>query len=339
MSAPSTVDGLDLPALTMYLEREVGLVGPLEADLISGGRSNLTYSLTDGAHDWVLRRPPLGHVLASAHDMGREYRVMAGLAGSAVPVPPMITHCTDPEVIGAEFYVMGFIDGTIYRTPAQLASITKPERLADSLVETLVALHAVDPAVVGLGELGRPVGYAERQVRTWVRQLAASKSRDLPELDRLAERLAADVPANPRHTIVHGDFRLDNVVVGGDLSIAAVLDWEMATLGDPLTDVASMAVWWDGLRGLDSPIAAVPGEHLDISSADLIDQYSVLTGGRSDRLAWYLAFAYFKLAAIFEGIHYRFAQGQTVGDGFDRIGALVGPMTEAGHRELDREND
>lgn len=330
-------EGLDLVALTTYLEREVGLAGPLEAALISGGRSNLTYSLTDGRHPWVLRRPPLGHVLASAHDMGREYRVMAALGGSPVPVPPMVAHCTDPQVIGAEFYVMGFADGTIYRTSEQLESIADARRLADHLVETLAALHAVDPGEVGLGELGRPLGYAERQVRTWVRQLAASKSRELPEVDRLAERLAADVPVNPRHTIVHGDYRLDNVVVAGDLSIAAVLDWEMATLGDPFTDVASMAVWWDGLRGLDSPVAAVPGEYLDIDSAYLVRRYAELSGADLTGMSWYLAFAYFKLAAIFEGIHYRFSQGQTVGEGFDRIGALVAPMTEAGHRELDKE--
>jgi aminoglycoside phosphotransferase (APT) family kinase protein len=174
-------------------------------------------------------------------------------------------------------------------------------------------------------------------VRTWVRQLAASKSRDLPELDRLAERLAADVPVNPQHAIVHGDYRLDNVVVADDLSIAAVLDWEMSTLGDPLTDVASMAVWWDGLRDLDSPVAAVPGEYLDVDSTYLVKRYAELVGAEPERMSWYLGFAYFKLAAIFEGIYYRFAQGQTVGEGFDRIGALVGPMTDAGHRELDEE--
>lgn len=332
------VDGLDLPALTVYLDREVGLEGShLEASLISGGRSNLTYALTDGKRAWVLRRPPLGHVLASAHDMGREYRVMAALAASPVPVPQMVVHCTDPDVVGAEFYVMGFVEGTIYRDPEQLASILHPGELVENLVGTLVGLHSVAPDEVDLDELGRPVGYAERQVGTWVRQLKASKSRELPELERLAERLASDVPVNPRHAIVHGDYRLDNVVVADDLSIAAVLDWEMSTLGDPLTDVASLVVWWDGLRGLDSPVAAVPGEYIDIDSDQLIDRYAELSGADVSRMSWYLAFAYFKLAAIFEGIHYRFQQGQTVGEGFDRIGALVGPMTDAGHRHLDEE--
>jgi aminoglycoside phosphotransferase (APT) family kinase protein len=330
-----SVEGLDLGALTTFLQREVGLAGPLRASLISGGRSNLTYALTDGEHQWVLRRPPLGHVLASAHDMGREYRVMAALGPSAVPVPPMVVHCVDSDVIGAEFYVMGFADGTIYRDPGQLRAVKDPARLADNLVATLVALHDVDPVAVGLGELGRPVGYAERQVRTWVRQVAASRSRDLPELDRLAERLAAHVPVNPRHGIVHGDYRLDNVVVSDELSVAAVLDWEMSTLGDPLTDVASMVVWWDGLRGLDSPVAAVPGEYLDVDSMRLLERYADLSGADLSQMSWYLGFAYFKLAAIFEGIHYRFAQGQTVGDGFDRIGALVAPVTEAGLRQLD----
>jgi aminoglycoside phosphotransferase (APT) family kinase protein len=331
-----SVEGLDLPALSAHLEREVGLAGPLEVSLISGGRSNLTYAVTDGTHRWVLRRPPLGHVLASAHDMGREYRVMKALGGSAVPVPTMVTHCTDVEVTGAEFYVMGFVDGAIYRTPAQLRAIPDAKRLVDELVSTLVALHEVEPGTVGLGDLGRPVGYAERQVRTWTRQLAASRSRDLPDLDRLAERLAADVPVGARASIVHGDYRLDNVVVRDDLTVAAVLDWEMATLGDPLTDVASMAVWWDGLTGLDSPVAAVPGEFTDVDSAYLLRRYAELSGADLGAMSWYLAFAFFKLAAIFEGIHYRFQQGGTVGEGFDRIGALVEPMTVAGHRELDR---
>jgi aminoglycoside phosphotransferase (APT) family kinase protein len=230
---------------------------------------------------------------------------------------------------------MEFVDGTIYRMPEQLFSVRDAKALANSLVDTLTTLHRVTPEAFGLGSLGRPDGYAERQVRTWIRQLDASKSRELPELARLAERLAADVPVNPKHAIVHGDYRLDNVVVGTDADLAAVLDWEMSTLGDPLTDLASLAVWWDGLAGLDSPVAAVPGEYLDVDSTYLMNRYAENIGAEPARMNWYLAFAYFKVAAIFEGIYFRFSQGQTVGAGFDRIGALVAPMTEAGHRELD----
>ena len=329
------MEGLDLAALTAYLRDRVDFAGPLTAEVLSGGRSNLTYSLKDGQHRWVLRRPPLGHVLASAHDMGREFRAMSALGSSSVPVPRTVVHCTNLDVLGVEFYVMDFVDGTIHRSPEQIEAITDPLAVVDNMVDALVALHQVEPADVGLVDFGRPVGYAERQVRTWTRQLAASYSRDLPDLMSLSERLAQHVPHNPRHTIVHGDYRLDNVVVADDLSIAAILDWEMSTLGDPLTDVASMAVWWDGLKGLDSPVAAVPGEHLDVASTDLIARYAQRSGTEPEDLSWYLAFAYFKLAAIFEGIHYRFQQGQTVGEGFDRMGALVQPMTDSGHRELD----
>ncbi|CAN5547317.1 phosphotransferase family protein [soil metagenome] len=332
-----SVEGLDVAAVSAYLEQHTDLRGPFEASLLSGGRSNLTYALTDGSRRWVLRRPPLGHVLASAHDMGREHRVMAALGASAVPVPRMVVRCTDPGVTGAEFYVMEFVDGTIVRDAEQLDVLTDAEAatVADSLVETLLALHAVDPAEVGLGDLGRPAGYAERQVRTWTRQLAASRSRDLPEVERLATRLAEVVPVNPRHAVVHGDYRLDNAVLGPDHRVTAVLDWEMATLGDPLTDLASLVVWWDGLAGLDSPVAAVPGDHLDVSSERMLRAYTAATGVDPDALGWYVAFAYFKLAAIFEGIHYRHLAEQTVGEGFDRIGALVDPVTAAGHRALD----
>jgi aminoglycoside phosphotransferase (APT) family kinase protein len=333
--------GLDLDRVTAYLETHTDLRGPFEASLLAGGRSNLTYALTDGARRWVLRRPPLGHVLASAHDMDREYRVMEALGASAVPVPRMVVRCTDVEVTGTEFYVMEFVDGVIVRDAEQLEAWSDVEAtaVADGLVETLLALHAVDPQEVGLGDLGRPVGYAERQVRTWTRQLAASRSRDLPEVESLARRLAVDVPVNPRHAIVHGDYRLDNAVLGPDHRVAAVLDWEMATLGDPLTDLASLVVWWDGLAGLDSPVAAVPGDHVSVPSDRMVSSYAAAAGIDPDGLRWYVAFAYFKLAAIFEGIHYRDLAGQTVGEGFDRIGALVGPVTEAGHRALDGDVD
>jgi aminoglycoside phosphotransferase (APT) family kinase protein len=331
--------GVSVAALDTFLRGELpGLLeGPLRVDLLSGGRSNLTYLLTDGRSRWVLRRPPLGHVLATAHDMEREYRLLAALHPTDVPVPrPRVIAGAD--VIGAPFYVMDFADGVVLREREDLEpfSGTAATQLAEALVDVLVRLHRVDPDAVGLGDLGRPEGYLDRQLRRWERQLASSHSRDLPDLVRLGERLAQRLPARQAAAIVHGDYRLDNVVVDpGDGRVVGVLDWEMATLGDPLTDVASTVVWWDGIRGLNSPVAAVPGDVPGFPGSDtLIDAYSRQTGNDLAELPWYLGFAYYKIAAIFEGIHYRTQQGLTVGAGFDGLGAMVPALVERGHAAL-----
>ncbi|EDY45372.1 phosphotransferase family protein [Streptomyces sp. SPB074] len=322
--------GLDPGRLRAYLDRErPGLVtGPLRARLIEGGRSNLTYAVTDGARRWVVRRPPLGHVLATAHDMRREHRVMTALAGTPVPVPPTVLLCegeTAEAVLGAPFYVMDFVPGTPYRTAGQLAALG-PERTRAtvlSLVDTLVDLHAVDPGAVGLGDFGHPDGFLERQLRRWVKQLDASHSRALPGIDQLQETLAARLPRSPAPAVVHGDYRLDNVLVDEDDRITAVLDWEMSTLGDPLTDLGLLAMYSTPLELPDSPVstsASAPGHPLP---AELIERYAARSGRDVSALSWYTAFAWFKLAVILEGIHYRFTRGQTVGAGFDRIGGLV----------------
>ncbi len=313
------------------------LAGPLTAELTAGGRSNLTYTLTDGHRRWVLRRPPLGHVLASAHDMAREHRLLAALSPTHVPVPtPLVL--AGPEVIGAPFYVMDFADGQVLRTTEQLSALDGPTArgVAESLVDVLVRLHSLVPAEVGLADLGRPAGYLDRQLRTWGRQLAASWSRDLPELDLLADRLAAAVPATQRDAVVHGDYRLDNVVVDPATGkVTAVLDWEMATLGDPLADLASTVVWWSGVSGLDLPVAAVPADAAGYPGAEvLVAAYADGTGLDLGDLSWYVGFAFFKIAAIFEGIHFRSQQGLTVGDGFDRLGAVVPALVERGHLAL-----
>src|SRR5688572_25315027 len=277
------------------------LHGSLSAQLVAGGRSNLTYLLTDGRDRWVLRRPPLGHVLETAHDMGREHRLLAALAPTDVPVPrPLLL--AGPEVIGAPFYVMDFADGEVLRERAQLDRLdaAAANALATELVDVLARLHRLDPEQVGLGDLGRPEGYLERQVRRWGRQLESSHSRDLPELTRLAERLAARIPDSRSAGIVHGDYRLDNVVVDPVRGhIVAVLDWEMATLGDPLTDLASTLVWWDGMRGLDSPVAAVPADVPGYPGGDhLLAAYARQSDLDLEPLPWYLGFAFFKIAAI-----------------------------------------
>jgi len=326
--------GLDLERLRRYLdEHSPGLVaGPLTGQVVQGGRSNLTYVVGDGVARWVVRRPPLGHVLPTAHDMSREHRVISALAGTAVPVPRTVTMCQDTDVIGAPFYVMEFVAGTPYRSADELEPLG-PQRtraIADSLIDTLVDLHAVDPGSAGLGDFGRPEGYLERQVRRWGKQLDASRSRDLPGVDDLREQLSRAIPASGPAAIVHGDYRLDNVLVDAGDRITAVLDWEMSTLGDPLTDLALLVAYAER-RGVDleivSNVSTAPGYP---GTDEMIARYAARSGRDTSSLDWYVGFAFFKLAVILEGIYYRFTQGKTVGEGFDRIGAAVVPLVSLG---------
>ncbi|MCW7988936.1 phosphotransferase family protein [Streptomyces sp. WAC01526] len=326
--------GLDLARLREHLDRErPGLAGgPLRAQLIEGGRSNLTYRVTDGAASWVVRRPPLGHVLATAHDMQREHRVISALHETPVPVPEALLLCADESVIGAPFYVMELVEGTPYRTAGQLAPLG-PERtraVVLSLVDTLVELHAVEPEAVGLGDFGRPDGFLERQLRRWGKQLTASKNRELPGIDELHETLGRALPASPAPAVVHGDYRLDNVLIGADDTLKAVLDWEMSTLGDPLTDLGLLAMYSTDLNLPGSPVSTTSGAPGHPAPAELIERYAARSGRDTSAIAWYTAFAWFKLAVILEGIHYRFTLGQTVGAGFDRIGELVPVFIDSG---------
>ncbi|PZT74271.1 MULTISPECIES: phosphotransferase family protein [unclassified Streptomyces] len=326
--------GLDLGRLRGQLDRErPGLVnGPLDARVVEGGRSNLTYVVTDGTARWVVRRPPLGHVLATAHDMRREHRVISALHPTAVPVPEPLLLCEDDTVIGAPFYVMEYVEGTPYRTAEQLVPLG-PDRTRAAvlaLVDTLVELHAVDPEAVGLGDFGRPEGFLERQLRRWGKQLDASRDRELPGIDALHTALGRDLPVSPAPTVVHGDYRLDNALIGADDAIKAVLDWEMSTLGDPLTDLGLLVMYSSDLGLPESPVSTTSGAPGHPSPAELIERYAARSGRDTSALSWYTAFAWFKLAVILEGIHYRYTLGQTVGAGFDRIGDLVPVFIEHG---------
>lgn len=333
MSA-SPPPGLDPEKLRGRLDRErPGLVGgPLGARLIEGGRSNLTYLVTDGAHDWVVRRPPLGHVLATAHDMKREFRVISALHPTAVPVPEPLLLCEDPDVLGAPFYVMEYVTGTPYRTAEQLTPLG-PERTRAAvlgLVDTLVELHAVDPAAVGLADFGRPEGFLDRQLSRWGKQLDASRNRELAGVDELHAALGRALPHSAAPTVIHGDYRLDNVLIGDDDRIKAVLDWEMSTLGDPLTDLGLLVMYSAPLDIPGSPISTTAGAAGHPAPAELIERYAAGSGRDTSAIAWYTAFAWFKLAVILEGIHYRYTLGQTVGGGFERIGDLVPVFIEHG---------
>ncbi|GAB3164039.1 phosphotransferase family protein [Microbispora hainanensis] len=310
--------GLDLTRLAEHLHREGLTEGPLTAELIVGGKSNLTYVVRDGTSTYVVRRPPLGHVLATAHDMGREYRVMSALRDTGVPVPRTYHLCRDSEVVGAPFYVMEYVEGGQPQlTPG----------LAHGLVDVLAALHSITPESVGLGDFGRPDGFLERQVARWKRQLDASRSREVPGIDDLYERLARDVPASGAPAIVHGDFKLGNTLIADD-EVRAVLDWEMSTLGDPLTDLALFLLYGE-FASLDRGAAgeAPPGAELSL-------HYEEAAGRDLSRLGWYVGLACFKLAVIAEGIHFRYTKGLTVGEGFAEVGDQVAPIVARGLMEV-----
>ena len=339
----STVEGLDTDALATWLESERPglLAGPLEATLITGGKSNLTYAVTDGTTEVIVRRPPLGHVLATAHDMSREHRVITALGPTDVPVPETFALCEDEAVIGAPFYVMERVSGTPYSRATQLESLgtDRTRVITERMIDTLVALHAVEPTDVGLGDFGRPDGYLERQVRRWKKQLDASRSREINGMDELIARLE-NVPTGGDATIVHGDFRLDNLLVDDEAdTVNAVLDWEMSTLGDPLTDVAVLLAYQQlsealqdpgkpagvGAMVTDAPLA--PGY---LSGDAVLERYHAMSGRDVSDLDFHLALAFFKLAVILEGIYYRHEHGQTLGSGFDGIGDLIEPLIAAG---------
>lgn len=337
--------GLDLAALRAWLTEAAPTLatGPLTASLITGGKSNLTYLVSDGTSDYVVRRPPLGHVLATAHDMSREYTVMAALAPTEVPVPHMLATCTDPDVIGAPFYVMEKVDGTPYGRARQLTPLgaERTRAITEQMVDTLATLHSVDFEAVGLSDFGRPDGYLERQVSRWKKQLTASTSRELPGMDELIAQLDASIPAASDGTIVHGDYRLDNLLVDDSDTIAAVLDWEMSTLGDPLTDVAVLLAYQQlaedappssmgAAMVTDAPLAAGY-----LSRDDVLERYALKSGRDVSNISFHLSLAFFKLAVILEGIYFRHSAGQTVGSGFDGIGDMIGPLIAAGRSASD----
>jgi aminoglycoside phosphotransferase (APT) family kinase protein len=332
--------GLDLDKLGAWFAQNVAGAGSdLTADLIAGGKSNLTYRVGDGASSWIVRRPPLGHVLATAHDMSREYRVMDALQPTAVPVPRTFALCTDESVVGAPFYVMELVEGTPYRTSGELNALGDPQRvetIATRFIDTLAALHAVDPASVGLGDFGRTEGFLGRQVERWHKQMLASHSRDLPAADHLYERLAAAVPSESASGIVHGDYRLDNVLIDADDRPAAVIDWEMATVGDPLTDLALLLVYQRLATGMgDNAVADATSAVGYPSEEAMLTRYSGGSERDLSNFGWYLGLASYKLATIAEGIHFRFVNGQTVGPGFEQMGAAVVPILTSGLHALE----
>ena len=304
--------GIDLEPVTAWLAAVVGVVPPLDFDPIARGASNLTFVVTDAAgRKVVLRRPPTGHVLASAHDMTREHRVISALAPTLVPVPPARGLCTDTDVNGAEFYVMDYVEGSVVFDRADAMAVDDAVRpvMARSVVDTLADLHSLDPDQAGLGDLGRREGYCARQLRRWQRQVDEGSDRDLPLVGEMHDRLVASIPEQQGVGIVHGDYRLDNCIMAVDGSLAAVLDWELCTLGDVLVDVAGLVVWWGDSKGkgrlADMP-TTVDGFG---TAAGVLDRYGQRSGRDLARLDWYVALQFWRTACIIEGVRVRHTAG------------------------------
>ena len=315
--------GIDQPAVTAWMGDHIdGLQPPLQFELIAGGHSNLTFKVTDQRDEhYVFRRPPLHQVLASAHDMSREHKIMAALQGSAVPVPEVIGLCTDESVNERPFYVMRYVDGHVMRDLNQANKLSDEvkDHASQSLVDTLAAIHAVDIDAVGLTDLGRKEDYIARQLRRWMGQYDNSKTREIPAIQEVHDHLAAHIPDQQGASIVHGDYRLDNCMINDAGDVIAVLDWEICTLGDPLADIAQLITYWaepaDTMSALVATPTASPGFW---SRQQVLEAYDVVSDRSLVDIDFYLAFANWKLACILEGVYSRY------------IGGAMGDKTPAG---------
>jgi len=320
-----SVPGVDLERLLPWFRANVAPVDELSVELIGHGRSNLTYRLRCGDDSWVLRRPPLSHVQATAHDMSREFRILSALAPTDFPAPKPYALCADESVAGAQFYVMEYVDGFIAVDSVEVSKRfdeSQRRKIGEELVEVLVKLHSFVPAEIGLADFGKPEGYLERQVRRFSDQLTEIRYRETPELDELARRLKKAIPAERKPGIVHGDYRLDNAILDDEGHIIAVLDWEMCTLGDSLADVGLLRMYWGGPTSAQLAIGGVsvvtlPGFPTWEEAAAL---YESKSGTDLSGLDFYTVLGHFKLGVILENMYKRFLAGGTVGAGFDVIG-------------------
>jgi len=325
------MQGVDEGAVTTWLVAHVdGLVAPLQYELIAGGRSNLTYCVTDcNGRRVVLRRPPLGHVLATAHDMAREHRIISAVGRTAVPVPAALALCQDDSVTGAPFYVMDHVEGVVLGSDEAGYAVAPEMRraLGLHLIDVLGDLHAADIDAIGLGDLGKRDGYVARQVRRWSAQWEQSRTRDLPAVDEVARRLGLRIPEQQGVAIAHGDYRFGNLLVDADQGrVVAVLDWELCTLGDPLADVGYLGVYWagPGKAARHNDPTGAPGFP---TYAELLDRYAARTGRDLSDIQYYVAFSSFRLAVISEGVYARYVHG-AMGDMPDEIGQFKDAVEE-----------
>jgi aminoglycoside phosphotransferase (APT) family kinase protein len=340
------VEGIDRDGVTAWLSTAVtGSEPPFTFDLIAGGRSNLTYRVTDRTgRSFALRRPPVSHVLPTAHDMKREYTVIRALGGTGVPVPVALGLCTDEAVNGAPFYVMSFVEGHIIRDDRAAGQLDQASRAraGESLIETLAGLHAVDVDAVGLGDFARRDGYIARQLKRWHGQFTQSTLDGVPGpavVDRVHELLAARIPEQQGGVIVHGDYRLDNTVLDDHGDVQAILDWEICTLGDPLADLGLLLVYWAEPGDGDAALLGVAPTTLPgfLRRQQLLDRYAELTGRDVSGIAYYRAFGFWKLACILQGVHVRYAGGAAAGDrsGVEQFAAHVGRLGERALAEVE----
>jgi len=309
------VEGINDAGVTRWLAEHVpALKSPVKYSLITGGHSNLTYRCEDSAGNaYVLRRPPLGHVLESAHDMGREHKIIAALAKTSVPVAPTYGQCTDAAVNGAPFYVMKFVDGLVLNDSTVTKALTMPDRraLGFHVIDVLATLHKLDPDVVGLGDLGRKEAYLARQLSRWTKQWEASKTHEVPAMEETRRLLEERMPAQIGTGIVHGDYRLGNMIVKGP-RILAVLDWELCTLGDPLADVGYLMNAWATPEEVE---AAGQGDQSPTAAggfptrAEMRERYEAATGRDLSGINYYRAFSHWRLAAIGQGVYKRYLVG------------------------------
>jgi len=308
------VQGIDVAKVSRWLSDNVaGARAPFNFQLIAGGRSNLTFLVTDdNGIRYVLRRPPLGHVLATAHDMAREHRIISAVGQTNVPVPATLGLCTDESVNGAPFYVMNFVDGVVLDNAEKAELLDKSLRRSASfnLIDVLCELHDVNIDAVGLGNLAKREGYIERQIKRWSTQWENSKTRELPEIDEVVRLLSTKVPRQQDVSIAHGDFRFGNVLTDVATGrIAAVLDWELCTLGDPLADLGYIGVYWS-----DGPASALRANDPTPAGGfttyrELVERYATKTGRDVSGVDYYVAFSCWRLAVISEGVYARYLHG------------------------------
>jgi aminoglycoside phosphotransferase (APT) family kinase protein len=332
--ASGELPGIDVANVVRWLDQHVrDLEPPLEFALIAAGGSNLTYRLVDAnGTRFILRRPPVGTLLATAHDMAREHRIMSALAGSAVPVPDMLALCQDDSVSGAPFYAMAYVEGRILRVTEDGAAIGEANaaRASTSFVDTLAAIHTLEPAGIGLDTLSRPTGYVDRQLRRWFTQYQQTAGdHPNPLVANLHDRFAAHLPKEgPARSgrLVHGDYHIDNAVFDDDFAVISVFDWELCTLGDPLADLSWALMFWptspDELSVTTSPPTLAPGF---TTKSQFIERYGAVSGLDLDDLGYFLALSHWKLACLIQGSLYRSAAGQggglqTGGGGVDGSG-------------------
>ena len=340
------VAGINHESVGAWLTENIaGAAPPYRFEVIAGGNSNITYRVTGaGGAAWALRRPPLRQVLATAHDMVREFRVIAALRETGVPVPPALGLCESPEVNGAPFYVMGFVEGAVAHDAGSGAEIPQAQRrpAAESMADALAALHGLSPDEVGLGSLGRREEYVARQIRRWARQWEAVKQREIPEMEEARRRLEVRIPPQERACIVHGDFRLGNMIIG-EGRVRAVVDWELCTLGDPLSDVGYLANDWAGPE--EEPLWVESGSKLPgfPTREEMLSRYAAAAGADLSGLGFYRAFQYWRLGAILEGVYSRYLHGARGGAGegaeeadLDLLSGSVIRLAQASLDQLDQ---